>query len=96
MPAGGGGKSIPVLLMGDAKVRQRQRLSQLAAASLRGARVSTVRPASLAPCAARLRELDLRATLLPDWGFLTGALGRMCTCVSVCVGSAVMRAAACD
>ena len=75
---GNAGKKVPVLIVGEAKVRKRQRLALLSAASLRGARVATVLPTSLAVCA-NLRELDLRASLLPDWNFLRGTCSvRLC------------------
>ena len=63
-PSGRGG-GVPVLLVGDAKIRAQQALGKLQTASLRESLVARVPRASLAALCPRLREVDLRGNLLP-------------------------------
>ena len=64
----GRGQGVPVLLVGDAKIRAQQALAKLATASLRDSLVARVAPESLRELCPRLREVDLRGNLLRAWG----------------------------
>ena len=70
------GKAVPVLLVGDDKVREQQALGRLTHLVLREARVAVIGwPAGAPPVCPRVREVDLQGNLLQGWGEVA-ALGR--------------------
>ena len=61
------GKAIPMMLVGDEKIRKQQALSKLTTASLRDCKVSIIDSTTLINLCPKLREIDLRANLLSTW-----------------------------
>jgi len=61
------GKSVPVVLVGDDKVREQQALGKLTHVVLREAGVSIIGP-SLGSVCPKVREVDLQGNLLHSWG----------------------------
>lgn len=61
------GKAVPMMLVGDEKVRAQQALSKLTGASLRESFVSRVDPGSLSGLCPKIREVDLSSNLMSDW-----------------------------
>jgi hypothetical protein len=61
------GKAVPMMLVGDEKIRKQQATGKLLAASLRETRVGLIPPTGLADLCPRLREVDLRSNLISDW-----------------------------
>jgi hypothetical protein len=61
------GKAIPMMLVGDEKIRQQQALGKLTTASLRECKVSTVNTDTLIGLCPKLREIDLRSNLISSW-----------------------------
>jgi hypothetical protein len=74
-------------LVGEAKVRARQRLARLATATLQGAPVSTVGDAAaLGAACPRLAELDLSGTLVSDWATVAALAAALPSLVSLNIG----------
>lgn len=69
------GKAIPMMLVGDEKIRQQQALGKLTTASLRECKVSTVNTDTLIGLCPKLREIDLRSNLISSWSTLA-SLGK--------------------
>jgi len=63
-----GKSTVPVLLVGDAKIRAQQALAKLQTATLRTSLVACISPGSLRELCPKLREVDLRGNLLRLWG----------------------------
>ena len=63
-----GKSTVPVLLVGDAKIRAQQALGKLQTATLRMSLVAGISPGSLRELCPKLREVDLRGNLLRNWG----------------------------
>jgi Leucine-rich repeat (LRR) protein len=63
-----GKSTVPVLLVGDAKIRAQQALAKLQTATLRTSLVACISPGSLRELCPKLREVDLRGNLLSTWG----------------------------
>jgi hypothetical protein len=61
------GKPVPVVLVGDDKVRAQQALCKLTHVVLREACVASVRGGDLAAVCPRVREVDLQGNLLGGW-----------------------------